>query len=42
MGQHYYSQVLLEEFKYVVKEKKMTKFINDELEISSDDFSVTR
>ena len=28
------SQVFLEECKYVVKENKMTKFINEELEIS--------
>ena len=27
-------QVFLEECKYVVKENKMTKFINEELEIS--------
>ena len=33
----YYPQVFLEEYKYVVKENKMTKFINYELEISSDD-----
>ena len=28
------AQVFLEECKYVVKENKMTKFINEELEIS--------
>ena len=33
----YYHQVLLEEFKYVVKEKKMSMFINDDIEISSDE-----
>ena len=32
-----YSQVVLEEFKYVVTEIKMSKFINDDKEISSDD-----
>ena len=37
MGKNYYPQVVLEECKYVVKENKMTKFINDELEISSHD-----
>ena len=34
---YYYHQVLLEEFKYVVKEKKMSMFINDDIEISSDE-----
>ena len=29
--------MLLEEFKYVVKEKKMSMFINDDIEISSDE-----
>ena len=37
MGKNYYLQVFLEDCKYVVKENKMTKFINYELEISSDD-----
>ena len=32
-----YPQVFLEEYKYVVKEKKMSKFITDDKEISSDD-----
>ena len=36
MGKNYYPIVFLEEYKYV-KENKMTKFIKDELEISSDD-----
>ena len=36
MGKNYYPQAFLEECKYVVK-NKMTKFINDELEVSSDD-----
>ena len=33
----YYRQVLLDECKYVVKERKMSKFITDDIEISSDD-----
>ena len=32
----YYPQVFLEECKYVVKEKKKSKFITDKIEISSD------
>ena len=35
-GKNYYPQVLLEECKYVVKEKKMSEYINDNIEISSD------
>ena len=35
-GKNYYPQVFLEECKYVVKEKKMPKFITDNIEISSD------
>ena len=31
-----YSQVLLKEFKYVVKEKKIPMYINDDIEISSE------
>ena len=37
MAKSYYPQVFLEEFKHVVK-SKMSQFINDELEISSDDW----
>ena len=37
MGKNYYLQVFLGECKYFVKENKMNKFINDELEISYDD-----
>ena len=37
MGKNYYPQVFIEECKYVVKKNKMSKFINDELEISSDE-----
>ena len=33
----YYSQTLLEEFKHEIKETKMEKLINDELEASSSD-----
>ena len=35
-GKNYYPQVLLEEYKYVVKEKKIPKYIIDDIEISSD------
>ena len=35
-GKNYYSQVFLEECKYVVKEKKMPKYITDDVKISSD------
>ena len=38
MGKNHYPQIFLEECKqYVVKENKISKFINDELEISSSD-----
>ena len=33
----YYPQVLLEEYRYVVKEKKTSKFVPDTIEISSND-----
>ena len=35
-GNNYYPQVLLEEYKYVAKEKKMSKYIIDDIEISYD------
>ena len=35
-GKNYYPQVFLEEFIYIVKEKKMVKYITDDIEISSD------
>ena len=35
-GNNYYLQVLLEECKYVLIEKKMSKYIIDDIEISSD------
>ena len=34
---NYYTQQLLEECKYAFKEKKMTKYITDDIEISSDE-----
>ena len=33
----YYSQVFLEEFKFAGKEKKTSRYITDNIEISSDD-----
>ena len=36
-GSNYYPQVLLEECKYVVKEKKILDYITDNIEISFDD-----
>ena len=35
-GNNYYPQVFLEECKYVVKEKTMSKYIIDDIDISSD------
>ena len=35
-GKNYYLQVFLEECKYVVKEKKIPKYIIDDIEISFD------
>ena len=35
-GKNYFSQVFLEERKYVVKEKRMPEYITDDIEISSD------
>ena len=37
MGNNYYPQILLEECKYVVKENKMSKFINNEFDIFSNE-----
>ena len=37
VARNYYPQMFLEEFKYIVKEKKMIRYITDDLEISSDD-----
>ena len=36
MYKNYYPQLFLEVFKYIVKENKISKFINKEIEISSD------
>ena len=36
MGKNYYPRVFLEECKYIVKEKKLTRNITGDLEISSD------
>ena len=35
-GKNYYPQVFLEKCKYVVKEKKMSEYVIDGIEISSD------
>ena len=37
MGKNYYPQMLLEKCLYMAKEKKMPKYITDNVEISSDD-----
>ena len=37
MVENYYPQVFLEECKYIVKKKAVTKYINEDLEIPSDD-----
>ena len=34
---NYYPQLFLKGCKHVVKEKKMSKFVTDDIEISSDD-----
>ena len=36
IGKNYYPQVLVEECKYAVKEKKMPEYITNDIEISSD------
>ena len=36
-GKGYYPQVFLEECKFGVKERKMSEYITDDIEISSDD-----
>ena len=36
-GKNYYPQVFLEECKYIIKEKKVIRYITDDLEISSGD-----
>ena len=37
MSKSYYPQLLLEEFKYIVKERKVTRHITEDLEYSDDD-----
>ena len=37
MVKDYYSKIFLEECKYVIKQNEMSKFINKDLEISSDE-----
>ena len=37
MGQNHYPQVFLEEFKWIVKEKEMTRHITKDLRISFDE-----
>ena len=37
MGTKYYPQVFSEECKYIAKEKKVTRYITEDLEISSDE-----
>ena len=37
MGKNHYPKVFLVECKYIVKEKKMSKFIKDDREISSNE-----
>ena len=36
-GKIYYSQVLLEECKYLVEEKKILEYITEDIELSPDD-----
>ena len=36
-GEDYYPEVFVEECKYAVKEKKMSEYITDDIETSSDD-----
>ena len=37
IDKNYYTQAFLEECKYAFKKKKMTKYITDDIEISSDE-----
>ena len=37
IGKNYYPQVFLEKCKYIFKEKKLIRYITDDIEISSDD-----
>ena len=36
LGENYYPQMFFEECKYIVKEKEVTKYTNEDLKISSD------
>ena len=36
-GKNYYPQVFLDEYKYILKEEKVPKYITGDLEISSDE-----
>ena len=36
-GENYYPKIFLEKSKYVITEKRMSKYINDSIEISSDE-----
>ena len=37
IGKNYYTQVFLKKYKYIVKEKEVAKYINEDLEISHND-----
>lgn len=41
MSKSYYPQLLLEEFKYIVKERKVTRHITEDLEYSDDDSDIS-
>lgn len=41
MSKSYYPQLLLEEFKYIVKEKKVTRHITEDQEYSDDDLDIS-
>lgn len=41
MSKSYYPQLLLEEFKYIVKERKVTRHITEDLEYSDDDLDIS-
>ena len=38
MGKNYYPQVILDECKYIVQEKEMTRYVVHDLQFSFDDF----
>lgn len=37
MGKNYYPQLFLEKWEFIAKEKKTSRYINNDLETSSDD-----